>query len=115
MAHLAAKERAIIEYVVDGKKLEEIRPVADEVWHVMRAYRYTKDDLEDEKVYGEWNNKTEFHEGNCLPTDEWKWPDGEMPTSKDELVRKVFETPYNHLKLFYGNANVNGDDQQQQE
>lgn len=76
----------------------------------MRAFRYTDDDLS--KIYGTWDMLTNFHEGNCIPTDEWLWPENDKPTG-DELVRKVFETPFEHLKLFYGNSTAGADEDQE--
>ena len=70
----------------------------------MRAYRYTDDDLKD--IYGKWDMKTNFHEGNCLPKEEWSWPIKERPQTDDELIRKIYETPFNDLKLFYGSSSA---------
>lgn len=45
IAHLAAKERVVRQLLLERKPLDQIRPVIDEVAYVMRAFRYSEDEL----------------------------------------------------------------------
>lgn len=65
----------------------------------MRAYRYLDDDLKG--IYGEYKGDTSININNCMPTTAWKRISQSMPQDEVVLFTAVFETPIEHLKIYF--------------